>query len=56
MYLGGVMTVDPLQERPNQVHSDDFVGCIHSVSINGRSLNFSASIQVCINIFFLTID
>lgn len=46
MYLGGVMTVDPIQERPNQVFADDFVGCIQSASINGRSLNLSGPIQV----------
>ncbi|KAA0192694.1 hypothetical protein HAZT_HAZT002492 [Hyalella azteca] len=45
MYMGGVMTVDPIQERPGQVLSDDFVGCLHGASINGRPLNLSASIQ-----------
>lgn len=39
--LGGLASVDPLLERPGQVHSDDLVGCIHSVSINGRSLNLT---------------
>ena len=46
VYIGGVMTVDPIEERPRQVLSDDFVGCIHSASINGRALNLSAPIQV----------
>lgn len=32
-------------ERPSQVHADDFVGCIHSVSINGRPLNLSNPIS-----------
>ncbi|RXG69291.1 Cadherin-related tumor suppressor [Armadillidium vulgare] len=45
MYFGGVMTVDPIQERPNQVYADDFVGCIQSASINGRPLNLSGPIQ-----------
>ncbi|KAK7085872.1 Protocadherin Fat 4 [Halocaridina rubra] len=45
MYLGGVMTVDPLQERPGQVVADDFIGCIQAVSINGRPLNLSGPIQ-----------
>ncbi|XP_064092540.1 cadherin-related tumor suppressor-like [Macrobrachium nipponense] len=45
MYLGGVMTVDPLQERPDQVVADDFIGCIQAVSINGRPLNLSGPIQ-----------
>ena len=46
MYVGGVMTVDPLQERPGQVLADDFVGCVQSASINGRPLNLSGPIQV----------
>lgn len=46
MYLGGVMTVDPLQERPGQVLADDFIGCIQIVSINGRPLNLTGPIQV----------
>lgn len=28
-------------ERPGQIHSDDFVGCMHSISINGRLLNLT---------------
>lgn len=35
------MTADPILERPGQVHSDDFVGCVHSVTINGRPLNLT---------------
>ena len=46
LYIGGVMTVDPIEERPGQVLADDFIGCIHSASINGRALNMSAPIQV----------
>ncbi|KAF7415031.1 hypothetical protein HZH68_003520 [Vespula germanica] len=41
LLLGGLENVDPVLERPGQVHSDDFVGCMHSVSINGRSLNLT---------------
>ena len=37
--------MDPIQERPGQVHSDDFVGCIQSVSVNGRTLNLSNPLQ-----------
>ena len=48
MYLGGVMTVDPIQERPNQVLADDFIGCVQKVSINGRPLNLSGPIQVSV--------
>lgn len=32
-------------ERPGQILSDDFVGCIHSVQINGRHLNLSKPIK-----------
>jgi len=45
MYLGGIATVEPIQERPGQVHSDDFVGCIQSLSVNGRSLNLANALQ-----------
>lgn len=41
MYLGGVATIESIQDRPGQVHSDDFIGCFQSVSVNGRSLNLS---------------
>lgn len=35
------MSADPVLERPGQVHSDDLVGCVYSVSINGRLLNLT---------------
>ncbi|XP_014251864.1 cadherin-related tumor suppressor [Cimex lectularius] len=41
MYIGGLSSADPILERPGQVHSDDFIGCVHSVSINGRALNLT---------------
>ncbi|XP_014481173.1 PREDICTED: cadherin-related tumor suppressor [Dinoponera quadriceps] len=41
LLLGGLKDADPVLERSGQVHSDDFVGCIQSVSINGRSLNLT---------------
>lgn len=41
MLIGGLSSADPVLERPGQVHSDDLVGCVHSVSINGRALNLS---------------
>ncbi|KAG9437757.1 cadherin-related tumor suppressor isoform X1 [Apis mellifera carnica] len=41
LLVGGLENADPVLERPGQVHSDDFVGCVHSVSINGRALNLS---------------
>lgn len=45
MYLGGIPSIEAIRDRPGQVHSDDFVGCVHSVSINGRSLNLSQPLQ-----------
>ncbi|XP_076362821.1 cadherin-related tumor suppressor-like [Tachypleus tridentatus] len=45
MYLGGVTAVDPLLERPGQVSSDDFVGCIHSVYVNGRQLDLTSPLK-----------
>ncbi|XP_072751447.1 cadherin-related tumor suppressor [Anoplolepis gracilipes] len=41
LLLGGLESADPVLERSGQVHSDDFVGCIHSVAINGRALNLT---------------
>ena len=41
MWVGGLATADAILERPGQVHSDDLVGCVHSVSVNGRALNLS---------------
>lgn len=32
-------------ERPGQIQTDDFVGCIHSVAVNGRHLNMSSPIE-----------
>lgn len=39
------MSTDPVLERPGQIHSDDLVGCVHSISINGRALNLSNPIS-----------
>lgn len=43
--LGGLANADPVLERPGQIHSDDLVGCVHSVSINGRGLNLTNPIS-----------
>ncbi|GBP49666.1 Cadherin-related tumor suppressor [Eumeta japonica] len=37
--IGGLHKADPVLERPGQIHSDDFVGCMHSISINGSINN-----------------
>ena len=39
--IGGLASADPVLERPGQIHSDEFIGCVHSVSINGRALNLT---------------
>jgi protocadherin Fat 4 len=41
MWVGGLASADAILERPGQVHSDDLVGCVHSVSVNGKALNLS---------------
>lgn len=43
--IGGLSSADPILERPGQVHSDDLIGCVHSVSINGRALNLSSPLK-----------
>ncbi|XP_068141663.1 LOW QUALITY PROTEIN: cadherin-related tumor suppressor [Drosophila tropicalis] len=45
LFIGGLASADPVLERPGQVHSDDFVGCLHSVHIAGRALNLSTPLQ-----------
>ncbi len=45
MLIGGLSSADPILERPGQVHSDDLIGCVHSVSINGRALNLSSPLK-----------
>lgn len=45
LLIGGLNSPDPVLERPGQVHTDDFVGCLQGVSINGRALNLSRPLQ-----------
>ncbi|XP_030380643.1 cadherin-related tumor suppressor [Scaptodrosophila lebanonensis] len=45
LLIGGLASVDTVLQRHGQIHSDDFVGCIHSISINGRNLNLSTPLQ-----------
>ncbi|KAK3929465.1 Cadherin-related tumor suppressor [Frankliniella fusca] len=45
MLLGGLQAADPALERPGQIANDDFVGCMHSVSVNGRPLNLSSPLH-----------
>ncbi|KAJ8926397.1 hypothetical protein NQ314_021183 [Rhamnusium bicolor] len=45
LLVGGLRSADPVLERPGQVQSDDLVGCVHSVSVNGRQLNLSQPLE-----------
>ncbi|XP_063697547.1 cadherin-related tumor suppressor [Culicoides brevitarsis] len=45
LLVGGIMNEDSIFNRPGQVHTDDFIGCIHSIMINGRPLNLNSSIK-----------
>ncbi|KAK9886911.1 hypothetical protein WA026_019169 [Henosepilachna vigintioctopunctata] len=45
LYIGGLLDADPILERPGQIHSDSLVGCVHSISVNGRLLNLSNPIH-----------
>ncbi|XP_063532868.1 cadherin-related tumor suppressor [Cydia strobilella] len=45
LLIGGLHKADPVLERPGQIHTDDFIGCIHSISINGRLLNLTNPIK-----------
>ncbi|XP_040574168.2 LOW QUALITY PROTEIN: cadherin-related tumor suppressor-like [Lepeophtheirus salmonis] len=40
MYLGGLQSEIPFLERPGQLSSDDFVGCIKTLTINGNEKDF----------------
>jgi protocadherin Fat 4 len=43
--VGGLRNVSVLLERPGQIHTDDFVGCIHSLEINGRPTSLSSPLD-----------
>lgn len=43
--IGGLLSADPVLERPGQLHSDDLIGCVHSISVNGRALNLSNPVK-----------
>lgn len=45
LFLAGVKNVEVMLERPGQIQTDDFVGCIHSVVVNGRHLNMTFPIE-----------
>ena len=43
MYFGGIEMVQPIIVRSDQIKSDDFVGCVKSLSVNGQQLNLKSS-------------
>ncbi|KAH7968787.1 hypothetical protein HPB52_011289 [Rhipicephalus sanguineus] len=45
LFVGGLPSVEPLLERPSQVSADDFVGCMHSVSVDGHPLALDAPLR-----------
>ncbi|ODM97824.1 Cadherin-related tumor suppressor [Orchesella cincta] len=45
LLVAGVKNVEVMLERPGQIQTDDFVGCIHSVVVNGRHLNMSSPME-----------
>ncbi|GBM44837.1 Cadherin-related tumor suppressor [Araneus ventricosus] len=45
MFVGGITTVDPILERPGQVSTSDFVGCMRGLSVNGREIDMSNPIK-----------
>jgi protocadherin Fat 4 len=45
LLIGGVRDVESILERPGQIETDDFVGCIHSIVVNGRHLNLSTPLE-----------
>ena len=54
MYIGGIENEFPIIARPGQVLTDDFVGCIKSLSVNGNmkdfkkdSLNYTGLNNIC---------
>ncbi|KAG8511218.1 Protocadherin Fat 4 [Galemys pyrenaicus] len=42
--VGGVRSLDPLLQRPGQVESHDFVGCVMELAVNGRPLEPSRAL------------
>ena len=43
LYFGGIDEVQPIVSRAGQVSSDDFIGCVKSLTINGQQMNLKTS-------------
>ncbi|CAM1319654.1 FAT4 (predicted), partial [Pycnogonum litorale] len=45
LYVGGIPSFSPLLERPGQLSSNDFIGCVQLIRVNGRQLDLSAPLS-----------
>ncbi|MBN3325381.1 FAT4 protein, partial [Atractosteus spatula] len=44
MMFGGIKSIDPILHRPSQVRTDDFIGCVKNVRLNGIPLDLSRAL------------
>ena len=65
MYFGGIPDETAILDRPGQLSTVDFVGCIKSISINGNEKNLikeslnrtgKIAIDLLINNYFLVLN
>eukprot|EP00062_Callorhinchus_milii_P015212 gi/632965391/ref/XP_007898867.1/ PREDICTED: protocadherin Fat 4-like [Callorhinchus milii] len=45
MVLGGIKSIDPILLRPDQVKTDDFIGCIREAKLNSVPLEFAEALS-----------
>ncbi|XP_067842781.1 protocadherin Fat 4-like [Heptranchias perlo] len=45
MVFGGVKSIDPILLRPDQVKTDDFIGCIKEVKLNSVPVKFAEALS-----------
>ena len=50
LYFGGLDDVQHMLSRPEQVTSDDFVGCVKSLTLNGQQLNLRSGFLAAANL------
>ncbi|XP_015194716.2 protocadherin Fat 4 [Lepisosteus oculatus] len=44
MMFGGIKSIDPILHRQSQVRTDDFIGCVKNVRLNGIPLDLSRAL------------
>jgi protocadherin Fat 4 len=49
-YFGGIDDVQHMLSRPDQVSSDDFVGCVKSLTLNGQQMNLRTGFLAAANL------